>query len=106
MVEEAVIYVWGVLVGMAQHYRQMYDTGGRGGAVMRRMAYVIKNRFDGDTRIIPHHYKVSRRDIRIERRNFTWSHAGYVEICIHLLAADCYELRNIFGPALSDLLPM
>jgi len=84
---------------MAQHYRQMYDTGAGG---MRRMAYVIKNRFDGDTCIIPHHYKVSRRDIRIERWNFTWSHAGYAEICIHLLAADCYELRNIFEPALSD----
>jgi hypothetical protein len=38
---------------------------------MRRMAHVIKNRFDGDTCIIPHHYKVSRRDIRIERWNFT-----------------------------------
>lgn len=68
---------------------------------MRRMTYVIKNRFDGDTCIIPHHY--SRRDIRIERWNFTRSHAGYVEICIHLLAADCYELRNIFGSALSNL---
>lgn len=67
------------------------------------MAYVIKNRFDVDTCFIPHHYRVSRRDIRIERQNFTRSHAGYAEICIHLLATDCYELRNTFRPTLSDL---
>jgi len=64
-VEETAIYVWGILVDMAQYYRQIEDPGEGGG--MRRMAYVIKNRFDGDAFIIPHHYKVSRRDIRIER---------------------------------------
>ena len=45
---------------------------GRGrGKGMRRMAYITKIRFDGVTCIIPHHYEVSRQDIRIESWNFT-----------------------------------